>query len=222
MTEWTGIRERVLELKSAPLDAVFGARGHAFSLEDPLAPEELAELEGQLGVQLPADYRAFLLEVGAGGAGPSYGVFPVRRLEESWRWFGDGADLADLALVSQPFPGPIDAELIAEVYSAEPDEDAFEDLDALDAAHEAWEGQELQAIWTPDRTAGAICICHHGCAQREWLVVTGDVQGTIWRDDRPDGGNLTPTTIDGEPATFGRWYMQWLREAEASALSWTS
>ncbi|MBR7831686.1 hypothetical protein KDL01_00350 [Actinospica durhamensis] len=217
MSEWPGIRKRVLDLRTARPDTVFGALGHKFELEEPLSLEELAELERQLGTQLPAGYRSFLLEVAAGGAGPSYGVFPAQRTDGTWRWAGDGADLADLELVRQPFPGPIGSEVVEEVYSTEPDEESFEDIDEFDAAHEAWQEKELEAIWTPARTAGAICICHMGCAEREWLVVTGEARGTIWRDNRVDGGNLAPVMIDGDPATFESWYLHWLSEAETAA-----
>lgn len=90
--------------------------GHKWVVEDPLTQGELAELEAQMGVRLPEEYRAFLLHVGAGGAGPAYGLFPVRRVQGRWRWEGDGADLADLSRLAEPFPaqGP-DPELLADV-----------------------------------------------------------------------------------------------------------
>lgn len=106
------------------------ADGYGFAFEDPLTPGELAEVEAQLGTELPADYCGFLLEVSAGGAGLNfYGLYPVRRVDDTWRWVGDGADLADLTLVAQPFPGPIGAEVIAELYAEMPDEESFENQD---------------------------------------------------------------------------------------------
>jgi hypothetical protein len=68
-----------------------------------LTTDELADLEAYLGVALPEEYRSFLTEVG--GAGPTYGVFPVRREPAgTWRWHGDGADLTSVPLLATPFP----------------------------------------------------------------------------------------------------------------------
>lgn len=86
-TTWSGVRERVLALREAPNAAqVFGARGHRFELLPPLSEVEVAEAEQEFGVGLPADYRSFLLEVGAGGAGPHYGLYPLQRDERGWAW----------------------------------------------------------------------------------------------------------------------------------------
>ncbi|MFJ5121733.1 SMI1/KNR4 family protein [Kitasatospora sp. NPDC088548] len=71
---WVGVRERVQTLAGASVTGprpVFGAIGHQFRLEPVLSPAELAELEAQIGVRLPQEYRTFLLTVGAGGAGPA-------------------------------------------------------------------------------------------------------------------------------------------------------
>ncbi|MFJ8828514.1 SMI1/KNR4 family protein [Micromonospora aurantiaca] len=83
---------------------VFGANGHQWRREPPLTTDELAELESQLDVELPAEYRSFLLQVSRGGAGPAYGLFPVQRVDDRWRWEGDGAELTDLKTLSRPFP----------------------------------------------------------------------------------------------------------------------
>ncbi|WP_433401245.1 SMI1/KNR4 family protein [Streptomyces sp. CA-146814] len=78
--QWSGVRQRVVALRAQPSSGkVFGSLGHRWVLEDPLTDDGLAELEAQVGVRLPDDYRSFLTRVGAGGAGPAYGLFPVRR-----------------------------------------------------------------------------------------------------------------------------------------------
>ncbi|MET9099378.1 SMI1/KNR4 family protein [Streptomyces antibioticus] len=210
---WADVRRRVTELGARPAGGdVFGAHGHGWELADPLTEAQLTDLETQLGVRLPEQYRSFLCEVGAGGAGPAYGVFPVRRVDGRWRWEGDGADLADLTLLSHPFPehGP-DPDVVAALLAERPDEEEYEDIDAFDEEYEAWEERWYEGpLFAPERTAGAIPICHLGCAQREWLVVTGVHRGTVWSDPRADDTDLEPLGM-----TFADWYLGWLERAEA-------
>ncbi|GJF33811.1 hypothetical protein KNE206_65110 [Kitasatospora sp. NE20-6] len=214
---WAGVRERVLALAAAPDTVdVFGRSGHRFALEAPLTAEELADLESSAGVTLPEDYRAFLLQVGAGGAGPAYGLFPVRRVQGRWRWEGDGADLADLARLAEPFPplGP-DPEEVEALLTERPEEEDFEDIEVFDTATEAWDERWDALMWAGDRTAGAVVICHLGCAYREWLVVSGPERGRMWADSRVDDIDLAPLLDErGAAVTFTRWYLGWLEQAE--------
>ncbi|MET9088674.1 SMI1/KNR4 family protein [Streptomyces sp. NPDC004237] len=220
--QWVGVRQRVGAVAAGPAGGkVFGALGHGWVVEDPLTRGELAELEGQVGVRLPEEYRAFLLHVGAGGAGPAYGLFPVRRVQGRWRWEGDGAEMVDLSRLAEPFPdqGP-DPKLLQELLAQCPEEEAFDDIEDFDDAMEAWDERWEAAMFAPERTAGAIVISHLGCAQREWLIVSGSHRGTIWSDCRVDDVDLVPLLDeDGTPVTFARWYTDWLRKAEHTALS---
>lgn len=77
---WAGVRERVLALRDRPgSTSVFGAGGHGFRLGPVMEAEQVQALETALGVGLPSQYRSFLLHVGAGGAGPHYGLMtPVQ------------------------------------------------------------------------------------------------------------------------------------------------
>ncbi|MFJ8882838.1 SMI1/KNR4 family protein [Streptomyces sp. NPDC102402] len=218
---WAGVRERVEAAGAGPGGGdVFGALGHTWVLEDPLTRGELAGLEAQIGVRLPQEYRAFLLHVGAGGAGPAYGLFPVRRAEGRWRWEGDGADLADLARLAEPFPeGGPDPALLAEIHARRPEEEDFDDIEDFDAAFEAWDERWEAVMFAPERTVGALVISHLGCAQREWLIVSGTHLGTVWSDRRADDVDLVPLLDeDGTPMTFARWYTGWLEKAERTAL----
>ncbi|MGW0903362.1 SMI1/KNR4 family protein [Streptomyces sp. NPDC002853] len=217
---WNGVRRRVAAWGAQSASGqVFGSLGHQWVLEEPLADDALAELEAQLGVRLPADYRDFLTVVGAGGAGPAYGVFPVRRVQGRWRWEGDGADLADLSMIAEPFPdhGP-DPESLDALLSERPEEEDFEEIEDFDDAIEAWDERWGAVMFAPERTSGAIVIYHLGCAQREWLIVSGTHRGTVWSDCRADDVDLVPLLDDGgKPVTFARWYTAWLEAAELTA-----
>ncbi|GHJ96568.1 hypothetical protein SNE510_60870 [Streptomyces sp. NE5-10] len=219
--QWAGIRQRVEALKASPAGSdVFGARGHQWVLEQPLSHAELAELEAQMKVTLPEEFRAFLLLVGAGGAGPAHGMFPVRRVQGRWRWEGDGADMADLSRLAEPFPeqGPA-PELVEALLAERPEEEDFDEIEEFDDAIEAWDERWDAVMFAPERTVGAIAICHLGCAQREWLIISGSHRGTIWSDCRVDDADLAPLLgRDGKPVTFAQWYLDWLRQAERTVL----
>ena len=55
--------------------------------------------------------------------------------------------------------------------------------------------------WSPKHTTGAICICHEGCAIRDWLVVTGKGRGGIWLDERVDDRGLLPRHVTFDEGT---------------------
>ncbi|MEU9748169.1 SMI1/KNR4 family protein [Streptomyces niveus] len=219
---WVGVKERAHSLGTdAGSAGVFGSMVHRFLLDEPLTLEEVADLEAQVGVVLPEEYREFLLQVGAGGAGPSYGVFPVRRVQRRWRWEGDGADLADLSRLAEPFPqqGP-DPEQVRRLLEERPEEEDFEEIEDFDDAIEAWDERWEPVMFSPDRTVGAVVISHIGCAARRWLVLSGPERGRIWSDNRVDAEDLTPLLDErGEPMTFTRWYLAWLDESERQVLS---
>lgn len=218
--QWGGVRQRVAAVGAERSSgAVFGSLGHNWVLDSPLTEDALAELGSQIGVRLPDDYRSFLTCVGAGGAGPAYGLFPVRRVQGRWRWEGDGAELADLALLAQPFPdrGP-DSEVLDALLAVRPEEEDFEEIEDFDDASEAWDERWEALMFAPERTAGAIVVSHLGCAQREWLIISGTHRGTIWSDCRADDRDLAPLLDQaGHPVTFTHWYIDWLQKAELAA-----
>lgn len=74
------LREAVAALDAAdPARRRFGAAQHRYQLVPPLAEPALADVEHRLGAALPDDLRAFAAGVGAGGAGPGYGIVPIDR-----------------------------------------------------------------------------------------------------------------------------------------------
>lgn len=212
MVDWSGIRGRVKKLTGdARAHELFGAAGHHFRLRPPLAGTEVSEVEAQCGVRLPEEYRDFLQYVGAGGAGPFYGIFALVKANRSWTWEGDGAELTDISRLAEPFPRTgADPQTLAALQAERP---AGHEIlaDGDNALYEAWDKRLDDLLWNPDRTAGAICLCHEGCGYRYWLVVSGPERGRIWSDQRAAEVDLEPIG-----ATFGSWYLDWLARQEAA------
>lgn len=192
----------------------FGAKAFRYEVLPALSETQVQAIESQYGVRLPDEYRSFLLEVGAGGAGPSYGLFPLVEEGGEWTWDGDGAVLTgDLGI---PFPH-VEAWSMEDspIWDAYPDE---EDPD-YDTLYDAWYEEFVEAYWHEKWTTGAICICHHGCASRAWLVVSGPERGRIWEDGRADEAGLYPSCdADGKPHTFLSWYAEWIETIEKLAM----
>lgn len=59
----------------------FGADSHKYQLGPSVSEETIAAFETRFGVFLPDGYRNFLLWVGDGGAGPFYGLYPLKTVE---------------------------------------------------------------------------------------------------------------------------------------------
>ncbi|WP_229399564.1 SMI1/KNR4 family protein [Micromonospora okii] len=213
--DWSDVRERLARLAAAPAAGeVFGAGGHGFTVAPPLTPAEVAELEAQFGVELPAEYRSFLLDVGCGGAGPAYGLFPARRVDGRWGWEGDGADMTTPESLARPFPHTA-AFNQAEALPEMPEEDDFASPEEYEAAEEAWWERHDAIMYDEAHFTGLLYLCHHGCALRDALVVTGPARGTMWSDGTADESGLEPLLAeDGTPLGFAGWYRRWLDDAD--------
>jgi hypothetical protein len=216
LSDWSDVGERLARLAAEP-DAgkIFGSGGHGWRLEPPLSAAELREVEGQSRTELPGEYRSFLLAAGRGGAGPAYGLFPLRHVDGRWSWEGDGADLTDLDTLTQPFPH-VQAFNPAEGLPDPPDEEDYDSEEAFNAAEDAYWEKHDQVVYRPEHSIGLLYLCHLGCALREALVVSGPARGQMWADDTADDGGFRPLLDDdGTPLGFARWYRRWLDDAEA-------
>ncbi|MGI5285782.1 SMI1/KNR4 family protein [Nonomuraea polychroma] len=216
-SDWADVRERLSWLAAASgAGEVFGSASHGWRLESPLEADDLAGLEAQLRIELPGEYRSFLLQAGCGGAGPAYGLFPVRRPKGRWQWEGDGAELTDLDTLDQPFPH-VEAFNPAYDLPAPPDEADFESIEEFNAAEDAyWEQHDTVVfVFHPRHSIGLLYLCHLGCAYREALVISGPARGQMWADDTAGDGGFRPLCDDdGKPLGFARWYRRWLEAAE--------
>lgn len=180
-------------------DKVFGAQQHCFAVNEPLSDLQISQFEGERGVRLPDDYRAFLQIVGDGGAGPYYGLFRLGEMDDGHghsKW--PAHFVGDLG---QPFPHRKPWNDLSRYPGDAPDAE-----DALDSFEREY--------WSVRHVAGAIPICHQGCALRNWLVTTGPEAGHVWVDLRADLQGLSPEhSRNSSRQTFIEWYRAWLDEA---------
>ena len=183
---------------AAAKSSAFGWEAHRFRLNPPAPEAEVKAFETEHSVSLPADYRHFLTHIGNGGAGPTYGVFPLGMMDgpfgfHRWREVEDGL----VGVLSQPFPLEAGWNDLTGKPSPGDDEEAFEQFD--------------NRYWSWTLVNGAIPICHTGCAVRIFLVVTGSQAGSLWYDKRAEFGGLMPLMLDdGTPQSFASWYQEWL------------
>ncbi|GAA3761697.1 hypothetical protein GCM10022205_56850 [Spinactinospora alkalitolerans] len=210
---WTGVRERVLALRTAPgAHRVFGASvgrfGHRFTLRPPLTEAELLETEEALGVRLPEEYRGFLLEVAAAGAGPDYGVLPLTRPKE-----GGAASAEHLR---RPFRPVHVQELTTAHQAGKPLRRTYADPDEYVRDYHAWDERDDELFDALDE--GSLRVSEHGCGYFTLLAVTGPERGTMWADVRATDEGAVPFRRPGkERMTFAEWYLRWLARAETRA-----
>ncbi|HEY9871172.1 MAG TPA: hypothetical protein V6D08_18555 [Candidatus Obscuribacterales bacterium] len=192
------VRSALMQLQQSPHRLrVFGSESHGFRLNPPLTGREVQQFEYAHDVVLPVDYRAFLIQVANGGAGPYHGLFKLGEMDDSHghaRWRENEGLIGTL---SKPFP------------HSEPwnDLNGLPDEDGDETAWKAFDARYRSA----ENVNGAIPICHRGCALRQWLVVTGPEAGHVWCDDRADYKGLYPLLQhDQKRVTFLSWYRTWL------------
>lgn len=146
---------------------LFGASAHRHAMRAAATAEEVASFESEHGVRLPEDYRAFLVGLGNGGAGPFYGIFPLGTHDD------EAGDLVGQPNVAFPYTA---------AWRLSDDE-----IEALDDD----ETGALEAeYWRP--LDGALPVVLEGAGRHTWLVVTGPERGHVWQDTRDDRGGFRP------------------------------
>lgn len=200
------IIEKVGRLREMDLGcALFGSNVHKYCLGPPLSGIELQEFEKRLGVEVPPEYRLFLMRAGHGGAGPYYGLFrlggedpeditDLNQLQKQFRW--------DEGFNPYNWDDPCSQE---DVWCQELEQDEIE------------EGAESQVML---RVPGALYVCDCGCGIRCFMPVQGKRIGEVWCDSQADGGGINPECgASGEHLGFLDWYEKWLDEGIAAILS---
>jgi len=188
-----------------PNRKIFGAASHRYQLNPAIDVEALARREQELGITLPSPYRAFLTELGNGGAGPSYGVFPFEG--------GDSEDYTKYGNLAQPYAYTRAHNPTGLIDDGEDEDDDDDDDDENDE-------DPKQRYWEAFDDRGALYICHHGCGSRSMLIVSGPARGQVWSDNVADDGGYSPKLdAHGSVCTFASWYLAWLEQSLAKLTS---
>jgi len=114
MLDAEAIRQELDVLRRSRDNSVFGAGRHGFVLASTLSQAEVKAFEEKHGIVLPEEYRAFLTEVGNGGAGPFYGINPLGLNE-----WGDPLEGEEFGSLRRPFPGSLPVNTPGPEFSAE-------------------------------------------------------------------------------------------------------
>jgi Leucine-rich repeat (LRR) protein len=191
----------------------FGASEHAFRIQPPLSEAELQRTCANYAIELPEDFRHFLLEVGSGGAGPGYGLERFGFVE-STSLIPKGQPKTEMVEVVRGQRGRIVsrsdlfdeqgrkvewfnvsfyhtiANLAADgTYGPKAPARPFPLTEPLDGEDKALE---------TSRTFGTICpadgvwtLANYGCGMVANLVLNGPFRGQVWFYD-PNEGSYQP------------------------------
>ena len=172
---------------------VFGASKHQYRTGMIYRDVELECFENKYKIQLPEGYRDFLKLIGAGGAGPCYGL---ELLTDGVYADLDYKSKTDLIDPSKEF-------MFTEAWNLKFDAEDDENIDFA---------QQDDEYFDPKWANGLLRICNFGCGVSINLVVQGKEHGNIWVDDRCNDGGIYPDHYFGnnERINFLEWYELWL------------
>lgn len=150
---WCDVKRKIAELSGFDKTRqAFGARSHRYQFGPQLSDENIQSWEIQSGVRLPDVLRRFLVECGDGGAGPYYGMKPLKHFH--------------LYNPQAPF---LDAEHLRALAKDRYDP-SDEDCDYY---------YEHETYWdVPDEHyGGLVSIIEYGCGEEICCVINGEKTG---------------------------------------------
>ncbi|OXB23395.1 SMI1/KNR4 family protein [Flavobacterium tructae] len=195
MNQIERIKRKLILAKNADKDLkVFGADSHKYTIGKTVSADQITRFETEYDLELPEDYKAFLLHIGNGGisyensaAGPSYGIFPFGKNLEEFVYSNPENCLKQECRIYPKMSDEFWAELTQNI--EENDDISQEDFD-----------EELGKMF-----AGILPIVSQGCSYYYGLVLNGEFKGRVVNID-----------IDRQKpfftfeSNFLNWYERWL------------
>jgi hypothetical protein len=232
---WEGIKARVEALtKQDNTLEVFGANHHKYRINPCLTEEEIAKIEQENDMQLPEDYRTYLKFFGDGGAGPHYGVIPLREAFSKYfpidvpfkftlTYFPD-VDVNQFfeydhtTRTTRYFFESREA-LIEAIYGTE---EAYRKATNYveDATVDAFTDEEFKEYEAFTKYGGILWLCEEGCGHISFLVVRGEEYGAMWGDSTVSDYGIYPHAKKGDKTfksrlSFAEWFTEWLEKGES-------
>lgn len=196
----------VLQQNAHALNRIWGAAIHGFRANSPIPEKDLAALEDEHGLELPWEYRSYLLEVGDGGAGPWQGLLPIREAITESLLNCPGC-LTGAFLHGTPRN---DAEGVQRRW-----------FQFRDANRRGYVPVPRETAMAPDFMAGSLIIARgkpdRGEPTLYRLVLNGTERGRVWRDQRHRSGGVGPCESASwriHDPTFREWMLTWIEQSE--------
>lgn len=191
------VSTKIRDIKRQRLDVSFVGKHAEFGT--PLQSRKVDEFELQLGINLPEDFKNFVVEIGNGGFGPGLGLIPLGT---------ESVIDARIPASDNRLLNPRGSFIYVSDWNFPPLRHAME-------TSSSDEDDLMDYYFSVDRIDGAIRIADLGCGAIALLVVNGHESGKIWLDYRGTFGGIVPATrtaTDTDHIEFLNWYDAWLTE----------
>lgn len=203
--------------------AQFACWSHAHLFNPVLPLEELAAWEELAKVTLPEDYRTYLTQLGNGGAGPAYGLFPLRlALDTNFTpyfsspcIYSDDQEEAFQTVISRFARWDNyddDWDLYLEYF---PNTPVWKDKRWQRAHFHEWDNELANAldekVIFPMLAYGQYKIANEGCSGDIYIILNGSHRGYIHCATT----DCDPDLAFPEPRTFAAYRDRWLKNTFA-------
>ncbi len=174
-----------------PYCKVFGSSKHKYQLNPVISLEEVQAYEQRHKIKLPSEYVFFITQVGNGGAGPYYGIYPLDTTKECYE------------IAGTPF---ISSKLTAQQWKEkwEPFEqkcnEESEDEDDLDNLYDRTEKETQQ---------GTYAVGTQGCTYETLAIAQGEEENQIFYVNSSWHSEYMPYNTE---MSFLEWYENFFLE----------
>lgn len=177
---------------------LFGASRHRYQLNPPANLSFVRRVEERYNFSLPEDYFYFITEIGDGGAGPDYGIYPFSHFMD--RGESPGVDKFREALrcsLAKPFtPWQMQADQVEEYAIV-----TREYYEKNPEKYFIYEKSDENALCDKD---GFLKLGTHGCQWDFGIITSGEWRGQVFDTDNEGAYGLVANS-------FEEFYQNWLK-----------